>query len=225
MYKYKFETHLHTSEASACGQATGAEMMRGCKQAGYSGAVVTDHFFNGYCAIRGEYNWEEKVRLFVRGYENAKREGDEIGIDVYFGFEYHCGGGMEFLIYNFDEAQLLAYPEIMTDSFEIVAKRVHDAGGFIIHAHPFREETYIKQPGLIMPELTDAVEIVNTGNRNPQWDKSAREYAEKYNLCKIGGSDTHWTSSIKSGVAFAQKPESLEDMINLIKQNKHIVLC
>ena len=52
---YKYETHLHTSEVSKCAHNTGAEMARAYKKAGYTGIFVTDHFFNGNCAI--PENW------------------------------------------------------------------------------------------------------------------------------------------------------------------------
>ena len=223
---YKYETHLHTSESSACGRNTGAEMVRACKRAGYSGAVITDHFFNGNCAVRRDLGWEERVRLFMRGYESAKSEGDKIGFDVYFGFEYGLGGS-DFLIYNFGEDKILEYPEIMTDSFEKFAERVHDAGGFIIHAHPFRQEVYIQQPGRVFPECTDAVEIFNASHLyRLEYDKKAREYAEKYNLIKFSGSDTHSTDPkyLKGGIAFEQRPESLEDMIGMVRADKHVIL-
>jgi predicted metal-dependent phosphoesterase TrpH len=162
----------------------------------------------------------------MRGYEGAKREGDKIGLDIYFGFEYGLGGN-DFLIYNFGGDKILAYPEIMTDSFEKVAERIHGEGGFIIHAHPFREEIYITQPGRVFPEFTDAVEIFNT-NQLSGVNLKAREYADKYKLLKTGGSDSHtvnaYANGLKGGVAFAQKPESLEDIISLIKQDKHVVL-
>ena len=44
---YLYDTHVHTSEGSACGQNTGAEMARAYQKAGYAGIVVTDHFFYG----------------------------------------------------------------------------------------------------------------------------------------------------------------------------------
>ena len=68
---YKYETHMHTSEGSACGKSTAAEMVRSYKEQGYTGIFVTDHFFNGNCAVDRSLNWEEKIDLFCRGYENA----------------------------------------------------------------------------------------------------------------------------------------------------------
>jgi hypothetical protein len=157
------------------------------------------------------------------GYENAKREGDNIGIDIYFGFEYSLQGN-DFLIYNFGEDKIISYPEIMTDGFEKVSEKVRGEGGFIIHAHPFRVEAYIAYPGRVFPDCTDAVEVVNAAQRNPEHDKKAREYAEKYGLYAVGGSDAHWHDGIKSGAAFERRPASLEGMIDMIKQNGHIIL-
>ena len=46
-YKYFYDTHVHTSEASACAKNTGAEMARAAKAAGYTGIIITDHAWNG----------------------------------------------------------------------------------------------------------------------------------------------------------------------------------
>lgn len=78
-----YETHLHTSEASACSIITGAEQARTYKEAGYSGIIVTDHFFNGNTAIPKGLPWEKRVEMFGKGYENAKKEGDKIGLSVF----------------------------------------------------------------------------------------------------------------------------------------------
>ena len=37
---YKYETHMHTAEASACATSTGAEMARAHKEAGYTGIFI-----------------------------------------------------------------------------------------------------------------------------------------------------------------------------------------
>ena len=222
-YKYKVETHTHTSQASACAVSTGAEMARAFKRGGYSAVVVTDHFFNGNTTVRGNYSWDEKISLLMKGYEDAKSEGDKIGIDVYFGFEL-CDGGTEFLIYNYGEDKLRAYPEIMTDNIEKVFTNIKKVGGFIIHAHPFRNEYYIQNPGKLFPEYTDAVEIINTHNRTKESNRFALEYAEKYNLIKFGGSDTHSTGPEDGGMMFARKPESLEDIIDMARKEECVIL-
>ncbi|MCL1857776.1 MAG: PHP domain-containing protein [Oscillospiraceae bacterium] len=222
-YKYKVETHLHTSQASACAVNTGAEMARACKRDGCCAIVVTDHFFNGNTNIRGNYAWDDKISMFMKGYENAKREGDNIGIDVYFGFEYNYRGA-EFLIYNYSEEKLRAYPEIMTDNIEKIFTNIKKSGGFIIHAHPFRHEAYILDPGQIFPEYTEAVEVINTHNRTKESNRLAMDYAEEYNLIKFGGSDTHSAHPQDGGMLFERKPESLYDIIDMAKKEECVIL-
>lgn len=108
---YRYETHMHTKESSACASSTGVEMVRAHKAAGYTGIFVTDHFFNGNSAVPRELPWEERIRRFCLGYEHAKAEGDRIGLQVFFGFEYAYQGA-EFLVYNLDKQWLLAHEDI-----------------------------------------------------------------------------------------------------------------
>ena len=64
---YLYETHMHTSQSSACAVSTGAQMARAYKEAGYTGIFVTDHFFNGNCAVPKFLPWKERVRNRTAG--------------------------------------------------------------------------------------------------------------------------------------------------------------
>ena len=86
-YPYFYETHLHTSEASACAGSTGGEMARACKEAGYSGIIVTNHNWHGNHCLDSSLPWEAWIESYCRGFEEAKKVGDEIGLDVFFGYE------------------------------------------------------------------------------------------------------------------------------------------
>ena len=48
---YKIETHMHTSQGSACAVSTGEEMARAHKAAGYDAIIITDHFFGGNTTV------------------------------------------------------------------------------------------------------------------------------------------------------------------------------
>ena len=98
---FRYETHLHTAEGSACASASGAEQARRYKALGYDGIIVTDHFFNGNCAVTNFDSWEDRVNKFCKGYENAKAVGDEIGLKVFFGLEYSYFGA-DLLTYCID---------------------------------------------------------------------------------------------------------------------------
>ena len=81
---YKYETHAHTMEVSKCAHISGADLARYYKSIGYTGLIVTDHYFNGNTIVPAELPWEERVAQFCKGYEAVKEEGDRIGLDVFF---------------------------------------------------------------------------------------------------------------------------------------------
>ena len=192
---YKYETHMHTSEGSACGKSTAAEMVRSYKEQGYTGIFVTDHFFNGNCAVDRSLNWEEKIDLFCRGYENAKAEGERIGLQVFFGFEYGVNAA-DFLVYNLDKDWLLAHPDIDKMDAREAFRLMHQDGGFIVHAHPFRERDYINHIKLF-PRDVDGVEVYNGAQKNDDYmNDRGKLYAMMYELPQTAGSDSH---SIKDG--------------------------
>lgn len=68
-YIYKYETHCHTKEASRCAENSVSELIDEYVKAGYSGIVITDHFFNGNCKIDDKLNWENRVTEFVMPYK------------------------------------------------------------------------------------------------------------------------------------------------------------
>lgn len=230
-YPYLYETHMHTCEGSACGHNTGAEMARAYKEAGYTGIIITDHFFYGNTAIDRSLPWEEWVEQYCKGYEHAKEEGDKIGLQVFFGWEsaYH---GTEFLIYGLDKEWLKKHPEIRDASIEEQYELVHKDGGMVIHAHPYREASYIPEIRLF-PEHVDGVEGINASHKFREkkaedgralYDVQAQEYAAKYHLPMTGGSDAHTTQILGGGTAFREKPESIQDFIRLVKKHEGMPL-
>ena len=124
---YLYETHMHTSEGSACASNTGAEMARAYAQAGYTGIIITDHFVYGNTAVDRSLPWSEWVEKFCLGYEHAKEEGEKCGLQVFFGWESGYGGP-EFLVYGLDKQWLLNHPEIKDATVEEQLQLVH-AGG------------------------------------------------------------------------------------------------
>lgn len=220
--KFLYETHLHTKQGSACSKNTGREMAIAHKEAGYTGIIVTDHFFYGNTAVDRSLPWEEWVHQYCAGYRDAKAAGDEIGLDVFFGWESGYDG-TEFLVYGLDEEWLCKHPEIKDATVEEQYKLVHEAGGVVFHAHPFRERFYISEIRLF-PEHVDGVEVFNACN---EWidgvDKCnirAAEYAAKYNFPTTSGSDVHCVEPLMSGVAFDRRLNSIQDFIELVMKRE-----
>ena len=229
-YPYVYETHLHTSEASACAKCPGADMARACKEEGYTGIFVTDHFIYGNTAVDRSLPWTEWAENFSLGYRHAKEEGDRIGLQVFFGWE-SCYNATEFLIYGLTPEWLVAHPEVKDCTIEEQFDLIHSGGGMVIQAHPFREENYIPCIRLF-PEHVDGIEMVNAthvsalskSHVNPAFDEQARAYAKAHNFPPTAGSDIHTTNLIFGGMAFDHKLEGPKDYIDTVLGRKKYLL-
>ncbi|MDY0287336.1 MAG: PHP-associated domain-containing protein [Sphaerochaeta sp.] len=218
---FLYETHLHTEEASACAQSWAKDYIKPYKEAGYSGIIVTDHFFNGNTNIPSSLGWEERVSLLCRGFEHAKEEGDLQGLSVFFGFEAAYGDD-EYLIYGLDKQWLLSHPQIMDWSREQLFKEVERMGGCMIQAHPFRERDYLDSI-ILYPHLVHGIEVGNNEN-DAEHDRKAFAYAQAHDLSMSCGNDIHHVSKIGSatmGVVFDTPLRSIDDFITAIKQKEN----
>jgi hypothetical protein len=196
---YLYETHLHTMYGSACAVSRGRDYIRGYKKLGYTGIMVTEHFFNGNSALDSGLPWKIWVDRFCRGYEEAKAEGDRLGLDVFFGWEETFEGD-DYLVYGLDKAWLLLHPEACRWTRLEQFEAVRAAGGCVVQAHPFRVRPYIWKIHL-SPYCVDAVEVANAGN-NPEDDALAKRYAENSNLPVTAGSDIHNASDLVNAETF-----------------------
>lgn len=199
MKTYKYETHLHTSEGSACGSSHGSEYIKAFYDAGYSGIFVTDHFFGGNTAAPREGKWEDRINVYCSGYESAFEEAKKFNAEnkltgtddefkVFFGIEQTFNGD-DYLIYGLDKQWLLNHPEIETMRHAELFEAVKKANGLLIQAHPFRLRDYIKAIHL-HPRDVHGVEIYNAGNRECE-NELAELYAKQYDFPVTSGSDIH----------------------------------
>jgi len=190
---------------------------------GYSGLIVTDHFFNGNCAIPRRLPWEEWVNCFCYGFEKAKEYGDKVGFDVFFGWEETFDSGDDYLVYGLDKSWLLAHPEVRNWTRGEQYRAVRKAGGCVIQAHPFRQRDYISRI-VLSAGCVDAVEIVNGGHGDYSFDALAFRYAKKIGKPMISGSDIHEVGTVKYGETFGvyskKRLNSIGDFVNMILNNE-----
>ncbi len=209
---------MHTAEGSGCATARGAEQAELYKAAGYDTIIITDHFFNGNTAVDRSLPWNDWVDGYCLGYENAKKRGDEIGINVLFGIEYGWYG-TDLLVYGVDKQWLKNNPDVINISVHKFCDKVHEHGGIIVQAHPFRDADYIRDIKLL-PKYTDAVEVFNAGNREKIFDERAMWYAEQFSMVKTSGSDRHHLDGDKFfGIVTEYEIKDISDYIRAIKEN------
>ncbi|MBQ7574457.1 MAG: histidinol phosphatase [Clostridia bacterium] len=216
--KYKYELHCHTSEGSRCAKINASQMADFYKLAGYTGIVITDHFFNGNTTVSKTLDWEDRVDLYCVGYENAKRRGDEIGLDVFFGWEF----GGDFLTLGLDKKWLKNHRDLDLLKPAEYFKVIHEGGGYIIHAHPFRESLYTKSLR-IFPREVDAMETINAVNTDFQ-NQISEYIATRYNVTKVCGTDNHVGLMEKlTALLLDKRVTDISELIDEIKNNRHEV--
>ena len=111
-------------------------------------------------------------------------------------------------------------PIVMDMDLNSYCDFVRDQGGIVIHAHPFREASYISMIRLI-PRKCDGVEIVNS-NRTELENRMAAIYAENYDLLPFAGSDNHTAAQDKlNGIALQKKITDSHEFVQLIKNKKY----
>ena len=222
-----YETHLHTSQASACAVSRGCEYIKYYRDLGFTGIMVTDHFFNSNTAIDRRKNWSEWVKRFCSGYEDACNEGVRRGVDVFFGWEETYGSD-DFLIYGLDKSWLLKHPEMVRWTREEQFLEIHRYGGCVVHAHPFRQHSYVGTVRL-SPYFVDAIEAANAGNQDAAYDAQAFKYAGLLGLPVVAGSDAHNVGSLNRnmgpyGIEVAKKFSSVNDYVSLLLNKQQAVL-
>lgn len=183
---YRYETHLHTSPVSACARASVRETVQFYKEMGYDGIFITNHFIPR--SNDSEDAYREMVKYFFSDYEEGVKVGKELGIKVFCGAEM-THGGSDFLVYGLDKEWFLNNPQIrqMRKSEELPYYIRN--GALVIHAHPFREASYIDHIRLY-PRCVQGVEVINA-NRTEFENEMALQYAENYGLLTFAGSDNH----------------------------------
>ena len=231
---FKYEMHSHTKVGSGCGVFSPQEIVDYFVERNYTGLCITDHFFNGNCAVDGRLPWREKVVRYCDAYEQTKEIGYKRGLDVFFGFEYTCNNGAardsnfgtDFLIYGLDKKWLLSKGEsILSMPVNDFLKMVREEGGFVVQAHPFRLATSYMNHISLFPLFTDAVEIYNANpNTLGAPNNMAVAYAREYGFYETCGSDIHGPGQKYLCVLYTEKrAETIFDIIAQIK--KRSVRC
>ena len=219
---YLYETHMHTCQGSACGVSTGKEHARFYKEIGYTGIIVTDHFFRGNCAVDRSLPWKERVELYCSGYEEALAEGQKIGLDVFFGIEENHHGD-EYLIYGLDKAYMLAHPEMEHWTRRQQLEEVHKAGGCVVQAHPFRFRSYMDCIRLA-GDYIDGCEVANAGNK-PWDDARAIRWGKTHGFAMTAGSDNHKSPNGELfGIELEERLTDIHDLVKIIRERKPIGL-
>ena len=218
---YLYETHLHTCEASKCGKVHGEEYISFMMEKGYSGMIVTDHFFNGNTCVPDDLPWKERVEIYCSGYERALKAAEGKDFTVMFGVEVNFWKD-EYLLYGIDKNWIIENECMMDMTRNELHEAVNKAGGIMIQAHPYRERDYLSDIKLAPASAIDGVEIYNAANY-PNMNALGYEFARDLGMPMTAGSDIHYFyEGDMGGMLFDEKIRSVKDYAAAIKMRKGI---
>ena len=220
---YRYETHLHCFQCSNCARTSSTEYVKAYHDAGYAGMVLTDHFVLGCTCVREDegITWEARMHCYYGAYLAAKAVGDTMDFDVLFGIEHECGK-KEALCYGIDLDFLLANPDIPELDWAEFSRRVHDYGGILIQAHPFRK--YPDDPSMLLTEsIVDGWEVYNAGNK-PVENLRAVETVQGRSGILTAGGDVHRKvapSLGQAGIALPYRIRDSRELVSALKKGDH----
>ena len=207
---YKYETHCHSSQCSACGRSTAQELGQAYHRAGFAGLVLTDHFIHGNTAVDRTLPWEDRMHCYHRAYQDAREAAAPLDFDVIFGLEHAYGDGKEVLLYGIDLAFLLDNPDIPSLKLDALAARVKAYGGIVVQAHPYRSRSYVNMSVGPRTDLVDGIEVHNACNQ-PGEDAQALELNRERDYILTSGGDIHWAADSRLGTAGIALPYRIHD--------------
>ena len=221
---YKYELHLHTSEGDLCAFSTGSECVRLYRDAGYDGIVVTNHYFSTFFdwfadELRGK-DHRGIIDRFLRGYYNARNEGEKLGFTVLVGAEVRFGDCVnDYLIYGVDETFFYSAPLLneLGGVKELAGILPKDA--LIVQAHPFRNDMLIRKPDCLF-----GIEGYNGGNESIS-NELAKAYAAHYGKPMTSGSDFHCRDHLaRGGIATSRKISTASDLSEVLRSGNYTLI-
>lgn len=221
---YKFELHVHTAECDKCAELSGAELVRAYRQKGYSGMVVTDHYFSYF------FNWfsdeldgkdkDKVIERWLKGYYAARAEGEKTGFTVLPGAEVRIDGSInDYLVFGLLEKDFYSLPYLnRLDSIDEVIRLLPDYA-HVVQAHPFRNGMTVCDPSGIF-----GIEVFN-GGTEPFRNEMAHTFAKHYGKAMTSGSDCHGLSAVGKGGIITDSPiKTSSDLSRILKSGDYRII-
>ena len=188
------DLHIHEKQFSKDSFLALEEIVEIAKEKGLDAICITDHDSMGLREYAAEYT-------------------KKTGFPIFVGIEYYSLQG-DILAFGID-----SYPEGRVSAQEFI-DYVHEQGGVVISAHPFRHNRRGLEDNLATLKGVDAIEILN-GSTMPDATMMAVQYAKKYGFATTGGSDCHYPHKVGScATYFEDTIHTMDELVDAIKNHR-----
>ena len=217
----KFELHVHTKECDIVAGSFAADIVKMYYDAGYDGLVITDHYFSCF------YDWfadeiknlsEREIAMRrLKGYYEARNEGEKLGFTVLPGAEVRFDGTInDYLVYGLDEEFFLSCPVLNRLKNTEELKSILPEDALIVQAHPFRNKMTVCDPSPFF-----GIEVYN-GGTEPFRNEMAEMFASHYGKAMTSGSDFHGAAALgRGGIFTEQKIYSSKQLACILKNGNY----
>ncbi|MBQ9801955.1 MAG: hypothetical protein IJW51_02650 [Clostridia bacterium] len=180
------DMHAHTKGISRCCRVTAPEVVMAAKAAGLDGIVLTNHYQKSY-VTDGDY--AAFARRYVEEFHFTRQCGEADGCRVLYGIEVTMERytRAHMLVYGVGEDFLLRHPTLFDYTQEELFHLVHENGGILVQAHPYRRSP----EDLLDPALMDGVEISCHPLYTCTYAEEMRSLADRHGLVLTCGGDYH----------------------------------
>lgn len=186
----KIDLHCH-SFYSREATSSPRKLIKTAKEKGVNGIALTDHDT-------------------ISGWEEAKKSSKEFGIFLILGEEIKTKKG--------DILGLFLEKEIKSRDPIGVIKEIKAQNGIVVLPHPFFFPEHFRDNLEKYVNLIDGIEVFNARCPFQGADKKALNFAKKYNLALIGGSDAHYSKDVGNGVTIAEAKNLIEFKEAIVKR-------
>ena len=221
---YRYDLHIHTAECDLAASVPAAEIVRMYHDEGYNGLVITDHCFSIFFDWFGEElagkSHKEITERWLRGYYEARNEGEKLGMTVLPGAEVRFDGTInDYLVYGLTEDFFYNAPQMnrLKNLGELFAVLPEDV--CVEQAHPFRVNMTVIDPAPLF-----GIEAYNGGTEMYR-NHLAKDLALHYKKPMTSGSDFHHQSHLaRGGIMTRTKIETPADLVALLKSGAYSLI-
>ncbi len=216
-YKYKIETHAHTSPMSPCADFTPEEVIKRYADIGFSAVAINNHF----CEYSFAGDTKEKVvKRFLDDFYKSKNAAEKYGITAILSMEIrfpeNCN---DYLVFGFEEGDISHLYELTKTDYLSFYKEFKNNKNLVLQAHPFRNGMVLQNPRYL-----DGIEAFNMHPNHNARIGMAVQYAKAHpHLVTTCGTDFHHEGHQGLGGILAKTlPKDTFELASLLKSRDYL---
>ncbi len=191
-----YDFHIHTREYSDCSISSAEEMCQRAADSGLAGIALTEHDF-----------WRPPSEI-----QELQQKFPEL--TIMRGMEHSCPEG-HFLVFlpNPENGVIPGWCSVLD-----LIPLVHNYGGIVIWAHPFRFSP--KRPNWLNHVQPDGMEVASS-NMHRQAEAKARKFAAQRGILTFSNSDAHDAFIVgRYGNELDIQLTNVEDFITYVRKRR-----